>query len=126
MSNKKLIGGGFPGIRYCIDEKNIITKESRERREFSVRKIIPISKLLARSPRTSNPNENIKSILSFPQESNTQSNSESESEQLTVKESVLYDTISNIVHNTSSGMVENADIDLNLINGPVRKIKENN
>lgn len=46
MSEKKFISGGFPGIRYCIDEKNIITKESREKREFAVRKIIPISQIL--------------------------------------------------------------------------------
>jgi hypothetical protein len=30
MSKKNFIGGGFPGIRECTDEKNILTKEGIE------------------------------------------------------------------------------------------------
>ena len=48
MSNKKFIGGGFPGIKECINEKNVLTKEIMEKREFSTRKLIPISQILAK------------------------------------------------------------------------------
>jgi hypothetical protein len=40
MSNKKFIGGGFPGIKECINEKNVLTKEIIEKREFSTRKLM--------------------------------------------------------------------------------------
>lgn len=68
MSIKKFIGGGFPGIRLCIDEKDIISKESREKREFSVRKIISINQLLSK---------------------NTKNN---DTEYLNIKENINYDT----------------------------------
>lgn len=72
MNTKKFIGGGFPGIKLCIDEKDIISKESREKREFSVRKIIPINQLLSK---------NIKN---------------NDTENLNVKENVKYDTSEHI------------------------------
>jgi hypothetical protein len=49
MDKKKFIGGGFPSIKECIDEKDIMSNESREKREFSVRKIIPITQILSRN-----------------------------------------------------------------------------
>ncbi len=104
MSNKKFIGGGFPGIRECIDEINNITKESREKREFSVRKIIPINLILAKhKPQTVN-NFNL-------------------SEEFNIKNDIKYtqssDQLSNKISNTNF-----SNYDLNLINGPVTKLSE--
>ena len=48
MTNNSFIGGGFPGIRECIDEINIITKESREKREFVPNNIISITDILSK------------------------------------------------------------------------------
>lgn len=44
----KYLGGGFPGIKLCIDEKNLINPESIKKKEFSVRKIIPINQILTK------------------------------------------------------------------------------
>ncbi len=46
MVGKTFIGGGFPGIKDCVDHKTILTKESTEKREFSARKIISINQIL--------------------------------------------------------------------------------
>jgi hypothetical protein len=44
----KFIGGGFPGIKECINETNIITKESKIKKEFSLDNIVSINKLISR------------------------------------------------------------------------------
>ena len=45
--SKSLIGGGFPGIKECVNQKNELTKESITKREFSVgKKAISISNIL--------------------------------------------------------------------------------
>jgi hypothetical protein len=102
MTKKKFIGGGFPAIRECIDENETITKESREKREFSVRKIIPINHILSRSK------SNYKII-----------SSESESENLNKIDSIQYSNINSILHDITNMEVNNLDI--NKINGPLRK-----
>ena len=91
MSKKNFIGGGFPGIKECIDEKNNITKESIEKREFSVKKIISINNIL----KTKNVN---------------QTNS---LEYLNIKDAIQYDSVENIIHNP---YIEESNIDINLIN----------
>jgi len=99
MSKKNFIGGGFPGIRECIDEKNIITKESIEKREFSVRKIISINNILKNKP-TNRDN----------------------SEYLNIKEALEYDSIENFLHNPQTNT--KFDIDINQINQEIRKKKK--
>jgi hypothetical protein len=101
MNNKKFIGGGFPGIKPCIDEKTMMTKESREKREFSVRKLVSVSQLLTKS-------RQIKG---------------NDSELLSVQDNITYDTISNITHNSITGHLADTDIDLNLINAPIKRRK---
>ena len=97
----KFIGGGFPGIKECIDEKNIITKESREKREFSVRKIIPINQILAKNK--------ISLFKQTPQE------------KLNLRETIIYNDEQDITKNTfniiKSDQIQN--INLNTINGPI-------
>lgn len=92
MSTKKFIGGGFPGIRPCIDSKDVITKESREKREFSVRKIVSIGQLLAKKT------------------------NKIDTEELSIKDHINYDIINNkqYVHSDTH-------FDLNLINAPIPK-----
>ena len=58
---KKFIGGGFPGIRECIDEKNILTKENIEKREFEVRKILSINQIL--KPKTNITNNSSEKLV---------------------------------------------------------------
>jgi hypothetical protein len=58
---KKFIGGGFPGIRECIDEKNILTKENIEKREFEVRKILSINQIL--KPKTNITNNSSEELV---------------------------------------------------------------
>ena len=103
MTKKNVIGGGFPAIRECIDENETITKESREKREFSVRKIIPINHILSRSK------SNYKII-----------SSESESENLNKIDSIQYSNINSILHDITNMEVNN-NLDINKINGPLRK-----
>ena len=62
MTNNKFIGGGFPGIRECIEEINIITKESREKREFSPNNIISITDILSKFKPKRTINKNISNI----------------------------------------------------------------
>ena len=100
MNNKKFIGGGFPGIKECIDEKNILTKESREKREFSVRKIIPINLILSKNKNITN-------------------NAREESEQLNLKESIKYNEIDSFLHNSYTGQVVESNFDIDMINGPL-------
>jgi len=99
MSKKNFIGGGFPGIRECIDEKNIITKESIEKREFSVRKIISINNILK------NKSTN---IIDNP-------------EYLNIKEAIQYDSVENFLHNPQ---IINSNFDINMINKPIKKKKK--
>jgi len=96
MSKKNFIGGGFPGIKENIDEKNIITKESTEKREFSVKKIISINNIL----KTKNKNQT------------------KNSEFLNIKEAIQYDSVENLIHNPQ---IEESNIDINQINRPIRK-----
>jgi hypothetical protein len=96
MSNKKFIGYGFPGIKPCIDEKTILTKESREKREFAVRKIIPISLLLSKRIKNN------------------------DSEQFNVKTNIKYDTKS--YYSQSQDNILTNDLDLTMINGPINTI----
>jgi len=105
MTKKTFIGGGFPGIRECNDENENekITKESREKREFSVRKIIPINHILSRSK------SNYKII-----------SSESESENLNIISSIQYNNIDTILHDITDMKVNN-NLDINKINGPLKK-----
>ena len=85
MTTAKFIGGGFPGIKECINEK-IIMSNSREKREFSVRKLIPINQILLQ-----NKNADIKHTNS--------------TEKLNVKEHFIYDNISDITHNNYTGSI---------------------
>lgn len=96
MSKKKFIGGGFPGIRECIDEKDNITQESIEKREFSVKKIISINNILK--------NKNINQTNSL--------------EYLNIKDAIQYDSIENFLHNPH---IEESNIDINMINRPIKK-----
>jgi len=100
MSKKNFIGGGFPNIRECIDEKNVITKESIEKREFSVKKIMSISNIL----KTKRP---------------TSTNQTNNSEYLNIKESIQYDSVENFLHNPQIN--SKFDIDINMINRPIIK-----
>jgi hypothetical protein len=101
MSNKKFIGGGFPGIRECIDEQNNMTKESREKREFSVRKIIPITQILNKCKNQPTTKFNL-------------------SEEFNVKSDVKYDNASEEL--TEYNKFSNNH--LKLINGPVSRLSE--
>ena len=103
MIKKNFIGGGFPGIRECNDANETITKESREKREFSVRKIIPINHILSRS-------KNNYKIIS----------SESESENINKIDSIQYNNIETILHDITN-MTVNNDLDINKINGPLKR-----
>jgi hypothetical protein len=102
MSKKNFIGGGFPGIKECIDKKELLTKESIEKREFSVRKIISISNILK--------NKRINTI------NNT--------ENLNIKESIQYDSVENFIHNPHITNNINNSIDIEMINKPLRKKKK--
>ena len=95
MSKKKFIGGGFPGIRLCNDDKELLTKESIIKREFST-KLVSIANIL-KNKRT---NRTIKS--------DTLDN-------LNIKKP-NYNSIENILHNTQT---INYDFDINLINKPI-------
>ena len=99
MSKKNFIGGGFPGIRECIDEKNTITKESIEKREFSVRKIISINNILKNKPIN-----------------------KTNSEYLNIKEPIEYDSIENFLHNPQTNT--KFDIDISQINQEIIKKKK--
>jgi hypothetical protein len=113
MSNKKFIGGGFPGIKECIDEKNVLTKESREKREFSVRKLIPINQIL--SKQTKNLNQ-FDELFMYNQQ-----NYEQMSEDLSIIENIKYNPIQNFLHNSYAGDIKiNKSFDLSLINNPIK------
>ena len=99
MSNKNFIGGGFPGIKECINETNNITKESVEKREFSIKKIVSISNILKKTPNTNQTNN---------------------SEYLNIKDAIQYDSIENFLHNPYIEET-NIDIDINMINRPIKK-----
>jgi hypothetical protein len=109
MSNKKFIGGGFPGIKECINEKNVLTKEIMEKREFSTRKLIPISQILAKR------------------------NKQTFSDELTIHSEEIYNSSSdelniindntkpNFLHSTKIKSIEiNKNFDINLINAPIK------
>ncbi len=110
MTNKKFIGGGFPGIRECIDEKNIMTKESREKREFSVRKIIPINLILLKNTPADKAKQN--------------QNQTNLSEEFEIHNAVQYSDTNNFLHNAYSGNVVETNFDLNLINAPLKRDKK--
>ena len=115
MSNKKFIGYGFPGIKECINEKNILTKQSTEKREFSVRKLIPISQILLKQTK------NIQSDT-------LKTYNMSESEELNVVNNIQYNPIENFLHNSFGNVNVNksVNIDLNLINAPIHSAKRSN
>jgi hypothetical protein len=114
MTNKKFIGGGFPGIKECINEKNILTKESREKREFSVRKLIPINQILTKQ----NKNNNIYDELI----TNIKYNDHSTSEELNIIDNIKYNSIDNFLHNSQFENIKvNKTFDINLINGPINR-----
>jgi hypothetical protein len=93
--SKSLIGGGFPGIKECVNQKNELTKESITKREFSVgKKAISISNIL----KTKGMNIYIKP------------------EKLNIKQSLNYNSIENIIHNSSV-----SNIKINKINRPIKK-----
>lgn len=93
--SKSLIGGGFPGIKECVNQKNELTKESITKREFSVgKKAISISNIL----KTKGMNIYIKP------------------EKLNIKQSLNYNSIENIIHNPSV-----SNIKINKINRPIKK-----
>jgi hypothetical protein len=108
MSKKNFIGGGFPGIRECIDEKNVLTKESIEKREFSIKKIISINNILKNKNTNTNMNNNL--------------------EYLNVKDAIQYNSIENFLHNPqvmNSNINTDIDFDINMINKPIKKKKKN-
>jgi len=114
MSNKKFIGGGFPGIKECIDEKNVLTKESREKREFSVRKLIPINQIL--SKQTKNLNQ-FDELFMY-----NQKNYEQLSEDLSIIENIKYNPIENFLHNSYTNDIKiNKSFDISLINRPIKR-----
>jgi hypothetical protein len=115
MSNKKFIGGGFPGIKECINEKNVLTKEIMEKREFSTRKLIPISQILAKRNKQSFSDE-----ITIHSEEKKQYNSSDD--ELNIVSSEIQP---NFLHNTKIKNIEiNKNFDINLINAPIkRKIK---
>lgn len=83
MTEKLFIGGGFPGIKNCITEKTILTKESREKQEFSPGNIISINQILSNKNknRIINSSEKFNLHLKFNDtNSNHESSSESSSE----------------------------------------------
>jgi len=47
MLSSKFIGGGFPAIKEC-NNKTTINKENLKKREFSIKKILPLNKILAK------------------------------------------------------------------------------
>lgn len=111
--NKKYIGGGFPGIKECISEENIITKESKEKREFSVRKIVSIDQILKQKrpvPTSINYNN-----LDSKSKSNAYNNL---SESFDVQDDVIYNSISNFMHDTDVKNEVN-EIDIEQINRPL-------
>ena len=97
MTEKKFIGSGFPGIKECIDEKNIMSKESREKREFAVRKIIPINQILTK--------HHAKGIL--------------DSEEFNIKDNIEYSVQSDDIDNGLNSKFTSSDLEL--INGPINK-----
>jgi hypothetical protein len=105
MTNKKFIGGGFPGIRECIDEKNDMTKESIQKREFSVRNLIPINMILTKSKSQINTNFKL-------------------SEEFNVKDNIKYNTISEEFNKNYTNNKFSSN-DLLMINGPINKSIEN-
>jgi len=96
MSKKKFIGGGFPGIRLCNDDTELLTKESIIKREFST-KLVSIANIL-KNKRTNRPNSAI--IV----------------DKLNIKEP-NYNSIENILHNTQT---INYEFDINLINKSIK------
>jgi hypothetical protein len=103
MSKKTLIGGGFPGIKKCLDEKNNIINKSKKR-EFSVRNIIPINFILTKTKL------NKPLGISF----------NNSSENFNIKESIKYNSVDNILHDIYgkhkiSNKISNKE--LHLING---------
>lgn len=82
----KFIGGGFPNIKECNETKEIINKESKKKREFSINNIIPISKILIkRKQPTSLIQKNI--VLT---------------ETFNVIDNIIYEPVDNILHKTYS------------------------
>jgi hypothetical protein len=110
MSNIKFIGGGFPGIKPCIEETNNITKESREKREFSVRKIIPISQILA----------NTKKSIDVQSKQNFNNLTEDFNIIQNNNHTFDFEPVENFLHSQFNGSVNNG-LDINLINAPVNK-----
>jgi hypothetical protein len=100
MTNNKFIGGGFPGIRECIDEINIITKESREKREFAPNNIISITDILSK----------FKPKRVIPKDfSNI-------SETFDIANKIIYDPVEKLSNNSNI----DKSFDLNLINKPLK------
>lgn len=87
MSDKKFIGGGFPGLRDCDIKK--ISKESREKREFSVKDIISLSDLMKQ-------NKPLKKI----------------DEVLEIRDNIKYNDIDSILHNSYTGKTKKTNISL--------------
>lgn len=100
MTDTKFIGGGFPGIKLCVDEEAQITKESREKREFSVRQIIPLSQLL------------------------TKTKQKSSGEKFDIHDNVIYNPVTDLLHNSITGHINDSEIDLDLINAPIEMAKK--
>ena len=101
MNNKKFIGGGFPAIKECIDEKTIITKESREKREFSIRKLLPITQILSKNKTIDSNNSNYINS-SFD-----------------IVDSIQYEPTYNFLHNASDNEINvNKSFDIDYINSP--------
>jgi len=116
--SKKFIGGGFPGIKDCINEKNILTKESKEKREFSVRKLIPINKILA--TRHKNLYDEILNQHQNKHQDKQQINELSLSDDINFIDSIKYNSISNLLHDQNTENIKiNKKFDINLINAPI-------
>jgi len=80
MSNYKFIGGGFPGIKECSTNKIKESKESKEKREFSVNNIIPLSEFM----KLNKPLNKIE-------------------EDLEIKNNIKYNDIDTFLHNSYTG-----------------------
>jgi len=119
MNSKKFIGGGFPGIKECIDEKNIITKESREKREFSVRKLIPINQILSKNNKQFDQFDQFDKLFN----TNNQFNYENISEEFNIIDNVKYNSINSFLHelDDSHTINVNKNFDINLINAPIKR-----
>jgi hypothetical protein len=89
MSDKqnKFIGGGFPNIKECNETKEIINKESKKKREFSLKNLLPISQILINKKQPALLQDNLQKNIVL-------------TETFNVIDDIVYEPVDNFLHKT--------------------------